>query len=139
MDKVRKFDNGLIIKHRRSAVILEVENIEDYSTSRFTFSFNDSEFKDFTEYMEQVANTVWKNFVPKDATSEASDYWEYYDKEYDNNGYLIVKGNSIKVEAPHYSAGRIYQFSKSKLQSFIFDLKKKEVSSCNYADAATGS
>lgn len=125
--KERVFEtlNGkaLTVKHRKSAVTFEVQ-LSKNEKPDFHFKFSPEDFKAFAAYMESVANDVWSNFTPKDATSEASDYCEYYDKEFDNNGYLRIIEDGIKVEGPHNTTGRLYQFTKSKLQSFIFDLRK---------------
>lgn len=125
--KQRVFEtvNGkdLIIKHRKSAVIFEVDLLEDEKPN-FQFQFTEETFKEFVTYIESIANEIWSSFIPKDATSEASDYWEYYDKEFDNNGYLRISEECLEVEGPHTTTGRLYQFNKAKMQSFIFDLRK---------------
>lgn len=115
----------LIIKHRRSTVILETE-LHDGEKPDFTFEFTPNVFTELVKYITEVANTVWKNLTPKDATSEASDYYEYYDKEFDNNGYLRIGHNKLIIEGPHLTTGRLYQFNKAKMQSFIYDLSKSQ-------------
>jgi hypothetical protein len=115
----------LIVKHKKSAVILEVADLEANEEPMFQFNFSEGNFKSFVSYMELIANEVWSTFTPKDATSEASDYYEYYDKEFDNNGFLSIGEKHIFVEGPHTTTGRLYQFNKAKMQSFIFDLKKQ--------------
>lgn len=114
---------SLVVKHRRSAIIFEA-NINSNEKPDFKFKFPKDNFNEFARYMESIANEIWSNFAPKDATSEASDYYEYYDKELDNNGYLSICKNCISVEGPQNTTGRIYQFNKAKMQCFIYDLRK---------------
>ncbi|AMB18747.1 hypothetical protein BH780_gp164 [Bacillus phage Eldridge] len=118
------FDNGLVVKHRKSAVILELrdENNTDY---RFTFPFNSlEEFNEFSSYMYQVATKVWPSHTPKQATSDGADYWEYYDREMDNNGYLTLYREKLCIERPSLDNKRMYQFNKRKMESFLYDLQQ---------------
>lgn len=87
------------------------------------FLFDSLSFNKFVDYLEKEANSIWSNFKPKEANSISSDYDEYYDREYDNNGYLSLNQSNkmITVTACWNSETRLYQFSKAKLQSFIFD------------------
>lgn len=114
----------LIVKHKKSTIILEVD-LNEGEKPVFRFGFSEGDFKVFVNCMETIAYEIWSNFTPKDATSEASDYYEYYDKQFDNNGYLSILENGIRLEGPHTTSGRLYQFNKAKMQSFIFDLKKQ--------------
>lgn len=114
----------ITVSHRRSAVIIETE-LKPNEKPHFTFYFTDDEFQQFIEHMIAVANSVWTNFTPKDATSEASDYYEYYDRTYDNNGYLRIGENALTITGPNLTTGRLYQFNKAKMQSFIYDLQKQ--------------
>lgn len=123
--KTKVFNNGLIVKHRKSAIIFENVEGKKEKENRFFFKFTDDEFKEFASYIETIANESWVNVVPKEADSLASDYDEYYDRRYDDNGYLAIKDNSIAITAPYWSVDTLYQFNKPKIQSFIYDLKKK--------------
>ena len=64
---------------------------------------------------------------PKEATSDRNDYWQYYDRELDNNGYLSIKNGEMTFELPAYHLGsiRCYKFNKAKVQSFIYDLENE--------------
>lgn len=125
--KTKTFKNGLVVKHRRSAIFFE--NEEGISnTYRFDFVFpTKEEFVAFIAYMHQAANEAWTDVKPKEAFSMASDYDEYYDKKYDNNGYLNITETGIWVEAPNLSKDTLFQFNKPKIQSFLFDLEKKRM------------
>jgi len=92
-----------------------------------TFEFNRKEFSRFKEYLETEANRIWKNLNPRVADSFESDYDEYYDREYDNEGslkFMDREGPTIQLSlwAPYGSTNRLYQFNKRRMESFLFDL-----------------
>jgi len=139
--------NGLIVRHRKSAVYFEREtdlNMVGYvspywkdkapviqpSELSHKYIFSQDELNEFLTYMEQIAEEAWKNFTPKKADSMGADYWEYYDKDFDNNGYLSVGKHFVSVEGPANQPKtsnpivRLYKFNKRKFESFIFDLRK---------------
>lgn len=139
--------NGLIVRHRKSAVYFEREtdlNIEGYvlphwkdqtpviqpSESSRKYIFSKDEFKEFLVYMEQIANEAWKNFSPKVADSMGADYADYYDKEFDNEGSLSVGKYFVDVDGPFNQPKtsnpivRLYKFNKRKFESFVYDLRK---------------
>jgi len=122
--KAKVFENGLVVKHRKSAVILELgeENNTDY---RFVVHFNTpEEFNEFFSYMHEAASEVWPSHTPKQATSDGADYWEYYDREMDNNGYLTLYREKLCIERPSLDNKRVYQFNKRKMESFLYDLQQ---------------
>ncbi len=121
--KYRVFSNGLVVKHRKSAIIFENEGGKKQKEDRFTYEFTNDEFKDFSSYIEMIANKAWSNVVPKEASSLASDYDEYYDRKYDDNGRLSITENGLLIIAPYCSVDTLYQFNKPKIQSFIYDLR----------------
>lgn len=123
--KVKTFDNGLVVKHRKSAIIFENEQGKKESEDKFFYEFTKDGFKEFVDYIEEAANESWSNVVPKEAHSLGSDYAEYYDRKYDANGDLYIKENGILIIAPYWSVDTLYQFNKPKIQSFIYDLRKK--------------
>jgi hypothetical protein len=123
--KSRAFTNGLVVKHRRSAIILENENGKSEAETRFSYSFTNEELVKFIEYLHEAADEAWSNIIPKEAHSMGSDYDEYYDRRYDNNGYLSLTDTGISINAPHLSKDTLYQFNKAKIQTFLYDLEKK--------------
>ena len=78
----------LIIKHRRSAVIFEMDESQMSESSRISFKFQPEIFTNLLKYIETVSHKSWTNLKPKEADSFGSDYSEYYDRKLDNNGYL---------------------------------------------------
>lgn len=123
--KSKVFSNGLVVKHRRSAIILENESGKSETESRFSYSFAHGEWVEFMDYLRVAANEAWSTITPKEAHSMGSDYDEYYDRRYDNNGYLSLTDTGINIHAPHLSMDTLYQFNKPKIQSFLYDLEKK--------------
>ncbi|MCM3763465.1 hypothetical protein [Neobacillus niacini] len=123
--KTKVFDNGLVVKHRKSAIIFENGNGKKEREERFYYEFTKEGFKEFADYIEEVANEAWLSIVPKEADNFGSDYDEYYDRKYDANGNLSIKEDGIEIIAPYWSVDKLYQFNKPKIQSFIFDLRKK--------------
>lgn len=115
----------LIIKHRKSAVIFEVNPEQAGDQYDFKFNFTPEGFRDLLAYIEEVSNNSWKDLKPKECDSFGSDYYEYYDRPLDNNGYLSIKGNSLVIQRPTSESTRIYQFNKLKMQSFIYDFRKQ--------------
>ncbi|GEM02522.1 hypothetical protein SAMN05421839_10630 [Halolactibacillus halophilus] len=123
--KVKEFENGLVIKHRKSAIIFENAEGKKEKEERFVYRFSSKEFKVFTDYIKKIANESWTNIAPKEAHSMGSDYDEYYDHRYDDNGYLSLLDDGISIRAPYWSVDTLYQFNKAKIQSFIYDLDQK--------------
>ncbi|MGX1195825.1 hypothetical protein [Metabacillus sp. SLBN-84] len=123
--KKKTFSNGLVVKHRRSAIFFENEAGKSEQESEFTYAFTPEEQRVFVEYLQQAANESWENAQPKEAYSIGSDYWDYYDRRYDNNGYLSIIDAGIAISAPHLSKDTLYQFNKAKIQSFLYDLERK--------------
>ena len=123
--KVKTFENGLVVKHRKSAIIFENANGKKEKEERFEYRFSPEGFKEFADYIKEIANEAWTNVVSKEANSWGSDYNEYYDRKYDANGGLTLIDNGIVAYGPYWSVDTLYQFNKPKIQSFIYDLDKK--------------
>ncbi|QWH09515.1 hypothetical protein [Bacillus mycoides] len=121
--------NGLelIIKSRKSAVIFEIEQMNTQQLKaqyNFEFKFYPEVFSELLQYIENVSNKSWVGLSPKDVDGLGSDYYEYYDRKLDNNGYLTIVKNGLSIERPSLESGRLYQFNKKKMESFIYDFKK---------------
>lgn len=126
---IRRFEsvNGLdlIVKNRKSAVILELEESSQSGKYDFIFEFTENQFKELVAHLEFVSNESWANFTPKEVNSMGSDYYEYYDKKLDCNGYLSFKGYDLVIERPSVESHRLYQFNKRKMESLIYDFQKQ--------------
>lgn len=116
-------DLELIVINRKSAIIFEVKEAEEGSY-RFEFKFSTEVFNELLQHIEYVAGKSWKDITPKEADSMGADYCEYYDRKLDNNGYLSIKKNLLKIERPSLDTNKLYQFNKKKIESFIYDFKK---------------
>lgn len=97
--------------------------------TREEIEFTKEEFKNFIEELKGKAIAIWKDkFELKEISSMGNDYWEYYDRKYDNNGYLKVgkrsNGYLITIERPCEDSHRFYQLNKAKSQTFINDCIK---------------
>ena len=114
----------LIIKNRSSAVIFEVGQHDKGDSYDFIFYFTKEDFFELHDYLSEIAHQSWKDFIPKEAHSMQSDYYEYYDSELDNNGYLRLSYGRVSIERPSDEHNRLYKFNKKKMQSFLFDLNK---------------
>lgn len=107
-------------------------NIELHVNSekmREQIEFTKEEFKNFVDELKGKAITVWKDkFELKEISSMGNDYWEYYDRKYDNNGYLSVgkrtNGYMVTIERPCEDSHRFYQLNKAKSQTFLNDCIK---------------
>ena len=116
---------NLIIEHNKSNVTFKTDdkNIKkEYSLECY---FNANTFKEIRDYLTSISCEIWKDFNPKIADSMSSDYTEYYDKKFDNNGYLSVyKGGVLLIERPSKECPYMYKFNKRRMESFIYDLSK---------------
>lgn len=107
-------------------------NIELHVNSekmREQIEFTKEEFKNFVDELKGKAITIWKDkFKLKEISSMGNDYWEYYDRKYDNNGYLSVgkrtNGYMVTIERPCEDSHRFYQLNKAKSQTFLNDCIK---------------
>lgn len=124
--KIFKSLNGLelIIKNRKSAIIFEIYPEEINKKYDFLFEFSTQRFYELLEYIEMISAKSWINLKPKEAESLGEDYYEYYDRELDNNGYITIRPNTLLIERPSLDSEKLYQFNKKKMESFIYDFRK---------------
>ena len=104
-----------------------VVDLKDFDGEKIPETITVDITEDFVSSFKALAFSVWKDLNPKEATSDGNDYWEYYDRELDNNGYIYIKNGEMTFELPAYHLGsiRCYKFNKAKVQSFIYDLEKE--------------
>ena len=102
-------------------------DLKDFDGEKIPETITVNITEDFVSSFKALAFSIWKDLKPKEATSEGSDYWEYYDRELDNNGYIYIKNGEMEFHLPAYHLGsiRCYKFNKAKVQSFIYDLEKE--------------
>ena len=130
VERIFKGINGLelIVKNRKSAVIFETDMDAIEGIMYFDIHFAEDVFKDLLEHIETVSSEAWKSLNIKEADSSGCDYDEYYDRQLDNNGYLSIGMNALRFERPTLGSGKLYQFNKAKMGTFIYDFRKKVVS-----------
>lgn len=137
-------NDELIVKHRKSAIFFEkkanVAKTNSYGEKhkeyvcitelRNLYNFEKEEFERFVDYCHLIAKESWTSFEPKVADSLGSEYDEYYDSNFDNNGKLSIRAGIISIEGPYTqlkSSGeyvRLIKFNKRKFESFVFELNR---------------
>lgn len=107
----------LIVRVNRSNIQIHTER-KDLLDYRFYL-----DNIDLLKFLKEQAEKVWKTFTPKEANSFGADYWEFYDKNTDNNGYLEVSKGALVFQSPSDETTLLYQFNKRKMESFIYDME----------------
>lgn len=124
-----KINDQLEIHYRKQAIyfmtVTPFTPQPDHRKSSQHFKFTKSDFEDFLENFIQACEFAWKDFSPTEANSLMSDYFEYYSKEFDNNGYLSIRENTIILDPPYGSTQELYKFNKAKARTFVYDLAKQ--------------
>ena len=118
-------DPILSAKKKGKAIIFENASMNPYKP-RVVFEFDQEQFDSFYRQLFSLATEVWGVIEPKEATSFGNDYQEYYDKELDNNGEAAIDSKGIYFDppAPHLKSKRLYRFTKKKIETYLYDLRK---------------
>lgn len=115
-----------IVGYRKGkSIILEVLSDPPYARA-ISFDFTKHEYFVFYRQLLQIAQETWPDLVLKEVTSFGNDYTEYYDKEFDNDGSASIGAAGIAFwpPAPHLESNRLYRFTKAKIQTYLYELKK---------------
>lgn len=134
----------LIVKYRKSAVFFykkyKETDLEEHRTGGifissdgldWCFEFSPEVFKSLYDFLMEIAYEIWSSFEPKAIDSFGAEYDDYYDKEFDNNGSLGIGESFIFAGGPYAQPpnekkeARLMKFNKRKLESFMFDFKKR--------------
>lgn len=115
---------NLIIEHNKTNIVFKTDNKNIERNYYLNLYFSETAFKEIIKYLEEISKDIWRNFNPKEADSVSSDYEEYYDRKYDNNGYLSIKENFFNIERPYIDCPYMYKFNKRRMESFIHDLNR---------------
>lgn len=122
---IDKYGVNLVVEHNRTNIIFKTDAKNIKNEYNLKLYFAESVFKEVVQYLENIAREIWKDFSPKVTDSASSDYAEYYDRKYDNNGYLsILKDCVFSIERPYKDTPYMYKFNKRRMESFIYDLRK---------------
>jgi len=111
----------LTVTTRKHAIIFS-RRIEENGDLNFSYAV----FQEFITFLKEQVNECWSNFKPKEASSFGSDYAEYYDSKLKNDGSLLLGKNRLSISRPVEGNVRCYKFNKTKMQSFMFDLLRRE-------------
>lgn len=133
----------LIVQHRKSSVFLlkkyKEEDLKEHRSGGIyidgvglyaNYEFANDAFSELYEYLVKVGTESWKELNPRVADSLGADYDDYYDKDFDNNGSLSIRTNSIQIKGPYAQPPnkdhltRLIKFNKRKFESFIYDFRK---------------
>lgn len=109
---------------KKSTVLVKIHEKDSLDEKNSLTVISGDMFDYFKEFIKEAAEDAWGNLKPKEASSMGANYYEYYDKELDNKGYLSIKGKEIHFERPQKDHRRVYKFNKRKMESFLFDLEK---------------
>jgi hypothetical protein len=122
---IDKNGTNLIIEYNKTNIIFRTDDKNIQKDYYLTLYFNDDIFEEILNYLINISENIWNDFKPKKTDSISSDHEEYYDKKYDNNGYLrVLKENGFKIEKPYIDCPYMYKFNKRRMESFIYDLNK---------------
>lgn len=117
----------LIIKVNRSNIQWELDVSEGYKgrDDSIKLTFSEDAFRELYDVMDDESQKVWKGVNKKYADSDGCDYWEYYGRVLDNNGYLtFVDDTGMRVGYVYLAKSkRIYQFNKQKVGTFLYDFE----------------
>ena len=121
---IDKYGVNLIIESNKNNIIFKTDSKNVKRDYYLNVYFNKEVFEELIKYTESISNKIWNDFTPKEADSISSDYAEYYDRKYDNNGCLSIGENFFKIERPCIECPYMYKFNKRRMESFMYDLNK---------------
>ncbi|QYH53679.1 hypothetical protein [Liquorilactobacillus nagelii] len=102
-----------------------IELLNSGSEERLDF---DLENIDILKFLYMAAKKIWKDFTPKPAWSDSSDYYAYYDKRFDSEGGLAImrglRSTQLVIDKPCGSEKVCYRFNKTRCETFIYDVIK---------------
>lgn len=107
------------------SIILELGGDPPYP-AYVEFLLNDAEYTFYYESLSRLAKEIWTDLELKDVTGAGNDYSEYYDREFDNDGSASIgaTGISFRLPAYHLGSNRLYRFTKTRVQTYLYDLRK---------------
>ena len=121
---IDKYGVNLIIESNKNNIIFKTDSKNVKRDYYLNVYFDKEVFEELIKYTESISNKIWNDFTPKEADSISSDYAEYYDRKYDNNGCLSIGENFFRIERPCIECPYMYKFNKRRMESFMYDLNK---------------
>lgn len=117
------------LETKNNIIILKME--ETSGDERISGIISEEEAKNLYNFLLSKAKDKWKTIEIKDVTSAGNDYYDYYDRKFDNNGFAGLNPSSRELSFDCVYTGskdvktRIaYKFNKAKIQTYLFDLRK---------------
>lgn len=92
-----------------------------HNLSLFSAETKMSITSELIQALTEAGEFAWKNLKYHEANSFGNDYYEYYDRELDSEGYLRIIKGFLVFDRPADSY-KLYQFNKAKFQTFMYDL-----------------
>lgn len=122
---IDKYGTNLVVEYNKTNIIFKTNDKNIKNNYVLKLYFDENVFKELINNLKITSEQIWNNFNPKVADSISSDYSEYYDRKYDNNGYLnTYRDFSIRIEKPDKDTPYMYKFNKRRMESFIYDFIK---------------
>ena len=121
---IDKYGVNLIIESNKNNIIFKTDSKNVKRDYYLNVYFDKEVFEELIKYTESISNKIWNDFTPKETDSISSDYAEYYDRKYDNNGCLSIGENFFRIERPCIECPYMYKFNKRRMESFMYDLNK---------------
>lgn len=119
-------DQAILCVYRKGkSIIFENASVNPYQR-RVDFKFTKEQYVCFYHQLHEMANNIWSDLKLQGVTGFGNDYGEYYDRELDNDGSASIGVDVISFSppAPHLESNRLYRFTKTKMQTYLYDLKK---------------
>lgn len=117
------------LETKNNIIILKME--ETPGGTRISGIISEEEAKNLYNFLLFKAKDKWKDFEIKDVTSAGNDYYEYYDRKFDNNGfaslihlYRWLSFDCVYTGSKDVKTRIAYKFNKAKMQTYLYDLRK---------------
>lgn len=120
--KNKSFGN-LIVKTKPTHIELHAKS-KNISEISFDLKKYNTFPNNFLLYLQEQAHLVWKKFEPKEATSDASDWYSFYDSRSDSEGEAYYRDGILTLFSPtnDEETTLLYHFNKRRMESFMFDM-----------------
>lgn len=112
-------------KAEKNRIVFYTDRNEYPEKFKFKEDYTDSEWVEILKELLEMANEVWPDIKPREATGHGSDFEEYYDKELDCDGWMSIFNKHISINAPNKDHERIYAITKRKAADFVNTLLKR--------------
>lgn len=113
----------ITIRQRKSTVVIDLVH-NDPTETYYPLEFTPDGYIAAMNCIKTAAQQAWPNIKPKKYTTESSHYNNYFDQELREYGFLFIgSSNYMSITKPDKHNKRLYQFTKRKMESFLFDVQ----------------